>query len=139
VGSHFSLIGKPGFNARAFKASINEYPKRGRFDGDIQLKGVQIPPSPPQNLYSPKTTRFLVIDLEVEIKCIDDQGRIILPKVWREKYLKNKKAIVSAKGDTIEIKPFAAIDLTEYFDKINIDLKADLSDWHKVRKELRGR
>jgi hypothetical protein len=27
-------------------------------------------------------------------------------------------------------------DLTEYFDKVEIDLKADLSDWHKVRKEL---
>jgi bifunctional DNA-binding transcriptional regulator/antitoxin component of YhaV-PrlF toxin-antitoxin module len=77
--------------------------------------------------------------LEVEIKSIDEQGRIILPKIWREKYLKNKKAIVSAKGDTIEIKPFAAIDLAEYFDKLNIDLKADLSDWHKVRKELRGK
>lgn len=77
--------------------------------------------------------------LEVEVKSVDAQGRIILPKVWREKYLKNKKAIVSAKGETIEIKPFAAIDLTEYFDKIDVDLKSDLSDWHKVRKELRGK
>ncbi len=75
----------------------------------------------------------------MEVKAIDKQGRIILPKAWREKYLKTKKAIVSAKGDTIEIKPFASIDLTEYFDKMEIDLKADLSDWHKVRKELRGK
>jgi len=79
------------------------------------------------------------LKLEVEVKSVDAQGRIILPKVWREKYLKNKKAIVSAKGETIEIKPFAAIDLTEYFDKIDVDLKSDLSDWHKVRKELRGK
>jgi bifunctional DNA-binding transcriptional regulator/antitoxin component of YhaV-PrlF toxin-antitoxin module len=77
--------------------------------------------------------------LEVEVKGIDEQGRIILPKNWREKYLKNKKAIISAKGDTIEIKPLTSIDLTEYFDKINVDVKADLSDWHKVRKELRGK
>ena len=75
----------------------------------------------------------------MEIKSFDEQGRVILPKVWREKYLKNKKAIVSTKGDTIEIKPFAAVDLTEYFDKVDVDLKADLSDWHKVRKELRGK
>ena len=80
-----------------------------------------------------------MINLEVEIKAVDEQGRIILPKTWREKYLKNKKAIVSAKGDTIEIKPFSAIDLTEYFDKMDVDLKTDLSDWHKVRKELRGK
>ena len=77
--------------------------------------------------------------MEVEVKSVDEQGRIILPKFWREKYLKNKKAIVSAKGDTIEIKPFSAIDLTEYFDKIDVDLKANLSDWHEVRKELRGK
>ena len=75
----------------------------------------------------------------MEIKCVDEQGRIILPKAWREKYLKNKKAIVSAKGDIIEIKPFSTIDLTEYFDKMDVDLKTDLSDWHKVRKELRGK
>ena len=76
--------------------------------------------------------------MEVEVKGVDEQGRIILPKIWREKYLKNKKAIVSAKGDTIEIKPFTSIDLTEYFDKIEVDIKADLSDWHKVRRELKG-
>lgn len=79
-----------------------------------------------------------MITVEVEVKGVDDQGRIILPKTWRDKYLKNKKAIISAKGDTIEIKPYAATDLTEYFDKVDVDLKADLSDWHKVRKELRG-
>jgi bifunctional DNA-binding transcriptional regulator/antitoxin component of YhaV-PrlF toxin-antitoxin module len=77
--------------------------------------------------------------MEVEVKVVDEQGRIILPKSWREKYLKNKKAIISAKGDTIEIKPFTSIDLTEYFDKLEVDIKTDLSDWHKVRKELRGR
>ncbi len=75
--------------------------------------------------------------MEMEIKGVDEQGRIILPKAWREKYLKNKKAIVSAKGDTIEIKPLTAIDFTKYFDKIEVDVKADLSDWHKVRKELK--
>ena len=77
--------------------------------------------------------------MEVEVKVVDEQGRILLPKIWREKYLKNKKAIISTKGDTIEIKPFATIDLTEYFDKMDIDLEADLLDWHKVRRELRGK
>ena len=77
--------------------------------------------------------------MEVEVKVVDEQGRVILPKTWREKYLKNKKAIISTKGDTIEIKPFTSIDLTEYFDKLEADIKSDLSDWHKVRKELRGK
>jgi len=77
--------------------------------------------------------------MEVEVKGVDEQGRIILPKIWRDKYLKNKKAIIQAKGDTIEIKPFTLIDLTEYFDSVEVDVKSDLSDWHKVRRELRGK
>jgi bifunctional DNA-binding transcriptional regulator/antitoxin component of YhaV-PrlF toxin-antitoxin module len=79
-----------------------------------------------------------VIKLEVEVKTVDNQGRIILPKNWRDRYLKGKKAIVSFKADVIEIRPFTKTDLTEYFDKVDVDLKADLSEWHKVRKELRG-
>ena len=75
--------------------------------------------------------------MEMEVKTVDTQGRIILPKPWRDRYLKDKKVIVSKKGDLIEIRPFADIDLTKYFDSIEVDLKADLSDWHKVREELR--
>jgi len=76
--------------------------------------------------------------LEVEVKTVDNQGRIILPKNWRDRYLKGKKAIVSYKGDIIEIRPFTNTDLTKYFDKVDVELKSDLADWHKVRKELRG-
>lgn len=78
-----------------------------------------------------------MIELEVEVKTVDNQGRIILPKNWRDRYLKGKKAIVSFKEDLIEIRPFTKADLTTYFDKVDVDLKADLSDWHKTRKELR--
>jgi len=75
--------------------------------------------------------------LEVEVKSVDNQGRIILPKSWRNRYLKGKKAIVVFKGDLVEIRPFTKFDLTRYFDKVQMDLKSDFSDWHKVRKELR--
>ncbi len=75
--------------------------------------------------------------MEVEVKTVDTQGRIMLPKIWRDRYLKDKKAVVSQKGDIIEIRPLTDIDLTKYFDSIEIDLEADLSDWHKVREELR--
>jgi bifunctional DNA-binding transcriptional regulator/antitoxin component of YhaV-PrlF toxin-antitoxin module len=75
--------------------------------------------------------------MEVEVKTVDNQGRIMLPKVWRERFLKDKKAVISQKGDLIEIRPFEEIDLTKYFDSIEVDLKADLGDWHKVREELR--
>jgi len=74
----------------------------------------------------------------VEIKVVDNQGRILLPKKWRDRYLKGKKAIIVYKENVVEIRPFDKSDLTKYFDKVEVDLKSDLSDWHKVRKELRG-
>jgi bifunctional DNA-binding transcriptional regulator/antitoxin component of YhaV-PrlF toxin-antitoxin module len=73
----------------------------------------------------------------VEVKSVDNQGRILLPKNWRHRYLKGKKAIVVSKGDIVEIRPFTKPDLTKYFDRVEVDLKSDLSDWHQVRKELR--
>jgi len=72
----------------------------------------------------------------VEIKSVDNQGRILLPKDWRNRYLKGKKAMVVYKGDLVEIRPFTKSDLTKFFDKVEVELKSDLSDWHKVRKEL---
>jgi bifunctional DNA-binding transcriptional regulator/antitoxin component of YhaV-PrlF toxin-antitoxin module len=74
----------------------------------------------------------------VEIKVVDSQGRILLPKEWRDRYLKGKKAIIVYKENVVEIRPFDKSDLTKYFDKVEVDLKSDLSDWHNVRKELRG-
>ncbi len=76
--------------------------------------------------------------MQVEIRSVDSQGRILLPQDWRNRYLKGKKAIVINKGNIVEIRPFAKSDLTKHFDKVEVDLKADLSDWHKVSKELRG-
>jgi bifunctional DNA-binding transcriptional regulator/antitoxin component of YhaV-PrlF toxin-antitoxin module len=75
--------------------------------------------------------------LEVEIKTVDSQGRVMLPKKWRNRYLNGKKAVILSKGDVVEIRPFMKPDLTSFFDKVEIDLKSDLSDWHQVRKELR--
>jgi len=41
------------------------------------------------------------------------------------------------KKTLIKISPNEKIDLTKFFDKVEVDLKSDLSDWHRVRKELR--
>jgi bifunctional DNA-binding transcriptional regulator/antitoxin component of YhaV-PrlF toxin-antitoxin module len=72
--------------------------------------------------------------MEAEVKGVDKRGRIVLPKAWREKYLKGEKGLILAKDGTLEIKPFTAADLSEFFDKLDVDVKADLYDWHKVRK-----
>ena len=61
--------------------------------------------------------------MQVEVKSVDNQGRILLPKDWRNRYLKGKKAIVIYKGDLVEIRPFTKSDLTKFFDKVEVDLK----------------
>jgi bifunctional DNA-binding transcriptional regulator/antitoxin component of YhaV-PrlF toxin-antitoxin module len=75
--------------------------------------------------------------MHMEIRRVDTQGRILLPKDWRNRYLKGKKAIVVRKGDRVQIRPVFKCDLTNYFDKVEVDLKSDRSDWHRVGKELR--
>jgi len=79
----------------------------------------------------------MVIFLEVEVKEIDKQGRIVIPKGWRAKYLKKGKAIITMRGEKVEIKPLKMADLTEFFDKVEVETKSDLTDWHTLRKELR--
>jgi len=73
----------------------------------------------------------------VVIKKVDGQGRIVIPKKWREKYLKGRRIIMRIKEDVIEIMPEKMFDLTRFFDSIEVDVRSDLADWHKVKKELR--
>jgi len=74
---------------------------------------------------------------QVEIKEIDEQGRIVIPKAWRSKHLKSRKLLMKLREGAIEIIPYGAIDLTEFFDKIEVDVRSDLGDWHALRRELR--
>ena len=73
----------------------------------------------------------------MEIKEIDNQGRIVIPKNWRKGKLKGKKVVLKRKSDdSIEIIPYDRFDLTKYFDSIEVDVKSPLSDWHALKKEL---
>jgi bifunctional DNA-binding transcriptional regulator/antitoxin component of YhaV-PrlF toxin-antitoxin module len=71
------------------------------------------------------------------LKEIDDQGRIVIPAEWRKKWLRGKKVILRSRGEVLEILPRENVDLTAFFDRVEVDTKADLSDWHAVRRELR--
>lgn len=75
----------------------------------------------------------------VEIKEIDRQGRIIIPKKWREELLKGDRVVLKMRDESIEILPLKSLNLTNFFDSVEVDLKSDLADWHAVRKELRWR
>jgi len=71
------------------------------------------------------------------LKEIDGQGRIVIPAEWRKKWLRGTKVILRNRGEILEILPQAKVDLTAFFDRTEVDTKADLSNWHAVRRDLR--
>lgn len=80
----------------------------------------------------------MVLIVAVVVKKMDDQGRIVVPKEWREKH-SGKEYVLELNEDEVRIFPLETTDLTEYFDSVDVDLKSDLSDWHAVKEELRER
>ena len=71
---------------------------------------------------------------KVDIRPIDAQGRIILPKSWRERG--NKKAVVIIdEDDHLEIRAVDP-DLSRFVDAISVDAD-DFEDYHSLRRRLR--
>lgn len=64
----------------------------------------------------------------VEVKKVDSQGRIVLPKEWREKW--GSEVILIEFEDRVEILPKRKPKLSQFFDIIEADIKED------VEKEL---
>ncbi len=71
------------------------------------------------------------------LKEIDEQGRIVIPAEWRKKWPRGTKVILRNRGEILEIVPQEKVDLTAFFDRTEVDTKADLSNWHAVRRDLR--
>ena len=71
---------------------------------------------------------------KVEIKPVDAQGRIILPKAWRNR-LRTNNVLVIDEDDRLEIRP-ADADLSRFVDAVETDADA-FDDYHKLRKGLR--
>jgi len=71
---------------------------------------------------------------KVEIRPVDAQGRIILPKAWRSR-LKTKTVVVIDEDDRLEIRRGDA-DLTRFVDSIETD-DEHFDDYHALRKGLR--
>ena len=70
------------------------------------------------------------------IKKVDKQGRLVLPKEWRDRYVRNGKVLLRIEGEKIIIRPYKLVRLSKFFDSIEVDIKSDLSDWKSVRREL---
>jgi len=71
---------------------------------------------------------------KVEIRPVDTQGRIILPKAWRNR-LKTNSVLVIDEDDRLEIRP-ADADLSRFVDAVEAGAE-HFDDYHKLRKGLR--
>jgi len=70
--------------------------------------------------------------MNTEIKKVDSQGRIVLPRNWREKELKDgDEVIIMEEEGILKIIPKKKIDLTQFFDKLEYDdiLVDKLENW----------
>ena len=67
------------------------------------------------------------MEIGVEVKKIDSQGRIILPADWCESEVDESRElfIIKRKG-YLKIIPKRKVDLTQYFDKIDLFLPFEL-------------
>jgi len=76
------------------------------------------------------------LEMGVEVKRVDSQGRIILPADWRESEVGESRElyIVKRKG-YLKIIPKRKADLTEDFDKVDLGIEA-LGSWKEFEKKF---
>jgi len=76
--------------------------------------------------------------LEVVIKKIDAQGRLVLPREWRLSALKETdEVILLIFDDHIKIVPHNT-NLSRYIDSVEVDVE-NFADYHELRRELRAK
>ncbi|MCW3999042.1 MAG: MraZ N-terminal domain containing protein [Candidatus Bathyarchaeota archaeon] len=75
----------------------------------------------------------------VEVKKLDQQGRIILPADWRESEVNETKEVyvVKRKG-CLKLIPKRKVNLTEFFDKADLGVDS-IGNWTEFEKKNAGR
>ncbi len=61
--------------------------------------------------------------MTMEIKRIDRQGRVVIPKEWRDKW--GDEIILIELDDRIEILPRKKPNLFRFFDKVKVEIKGE--------------
>ena len=71
------------------------------------------------------------------LKQVDEQGRIVIPKKWRDEHLKNSSVVLLQLTDNeIVVKSHEPVDITKYFNSLEIDIDSDYDNWNDVKREL---
>ncbi len=72
----------------------------------------------------------------VEIKKVDSQGRIILPADWRESEVgESRELYVIKRKGYLKLVPKCRVDLTEFFDKVDLGVKS-IDNWTAFEKKI---
>lgn len=73
-----------------------------------------------------------------EVRKVDSQGRIALPKRWRDRALKKSdKVIVVEQNDALVIRPRRKVDLTAYFDSVKVEVEPKVfADYKELKRAL---
>ncbi len=70
------------------------------------------------------------------MKYVDKEGRIVLPKKWRDKHLKSHVVLLEIHDGKITIEEYQLPDLNELINSVDADIKSDLEDWKGVKRDL---
>ncbi len=72
------------------------------------------------------------------VRHVDRQGRIALPREWRSKSLKGKReVVVMERDDFLLIRPRSKVDLTKFFDTVEVDVDPKaFVDYGSLKKAL---
>jgi len=76
------------------------------------------------------------LEIGVEIRKVDSRGRLILPADWRESEIVGTREvyIIKRKG-SLKILPKRKVDLTAFFDKIDLGVEA-IGNWGEFEKKF---
>jgi len=76
------------------------------------------------------------LEIGVEVRKVDSQGRFILPADWRDSELAGVQEVyvIKRKG-YLKIVPKRKIDLTQFFDKVDLRVEA-IGSWKEFEKRF---
>lgn len=76
------------------------------------------------------------MEVGVEVRKVDSQGRLILPADWREVEISGGREVyVIKRRGYLKILPKRKIDLTEFFDKADLGVDA-IGSWKEFEKKF---
>jgi len=76
------------------------------------------------------------LEIGVEIRKVDSQGRLILPADWRESQMAGSKEVyIIKRKQPLKILPKRRVNLAAFFDKVDVNVEA-IGSWREFEKKF---